>query len=96
MLGHVGFEDREGHQAPRRLQAPRLFLGLRLQGLRDGVGHIEQGQQPGRLQRPGDDPRAAHQPQPVPAPPHSDSWLGTRGLARRMKLSSLRCVTWKQ
>ena len=28
MLGHVGFEDREGHQAPRRLQAPRLFLGL--------------------------------------------------------------------
>src|SRR5262249_34312503 len=37
-----------------------------------------------------------HQPQPVPAPLHSDSWLATRGRSTRMKLRSLRLVTWKQ
>ena len=37
-----------------------------------------------------------HQPQPVPAPPHSESRLGTCGLVRRTKFSSFRRETWKQ
>ena len=38
------------------------------------------------------DPLGLNQ-QPVPAPPHSDSWLATLGRSIRMKLTSLRRVT---
>jgi hypothetical protein len=34
-----------------------------------------------------------HQPHPVPAPPHSESWLATRGLVCRVKLTSFRRLT---
>ena len=40
--------------------------------------------------------KGMHQPQPVPAPPHCDIWLGTRGCSRRAKFSNFRRVTWKQ
>ena len=36
-----------------------------------------------------------HHPHPVPAPPHIDSWLGTRGALCRVQFTSFRRVTWK-
>jgi len=37
-----------------------------------------------------------HQPQPVPAPPHSESWLGTFGWCSRTQFTSFCRETWKQ
>src|SRR3954447_4165034 len=37
-----------------------------------------------------------HQPQPVPAPWHSDNWLSRCGRSTRRKLITLRFDTWKQ
>src|SRR5712671_4741987 len=37
-----------------------------------------------------------NQPQPVPAPWHSDNWLSRCGRSTRKKLITLRLETWKQ
>ena len=36
-----------------------------------------------------------HQPQPVPAPPHCESWLATHGFCVRTNATSLRWLTRK-
>src|SRR6185436_3424012 len=86
----IGSAPGGGVPPPARTYRPRKFA------YSSGVGKSTVVSPPKTASSNSRSRNGRHQPQPVPAPKHSLSWAGRLGFSMRMKLTTLRCVTWKQ